>query len=167
MRKRRSPNDPPTFECEQCHRTVPYTWMGRTGFYYKQRFCSKTCHMIWRGANLPGEPGHVRKSDGYRSISLGGRNYGYAREHRLVMEAMLGRELLPHETIHHKNGNRADNRPENLELWTGRHGKGHRVVDQVEFAKETLKIYGEGPFDVSFIERGKADLLAAFPNCGI
>ena len=85
----------------------------------------------------------------------------------MVMEKMLGRPLRKDETIHHKNGRRDDNRPDNLELWSGRHGKGHRVADQVEFAKETIEIYGEGPFDVSFIERGKADLAAMFPELGI
>lgn len=57
------------------------------------------------------------------------------------MEAMLGRPLVRKETVHHKNGKRNDNRPENLELWTKAQPAGQRVADKVAFALEMLSLY--------------------------
>lgn len=57
------------------------------------------------------------------------------------MEAHLGRPLRPEETVHHKNGQRRDNRLSNLELWSSSHPKGQRVEDKVDWALEILGLY--------------------------
>jgi hypothetical protein len=76
--------------------------------------------MVWT-------PGHPRAS-----------TWNYVFEHILVMEELLGRHLLPSESVHHLNGVRDDNRPENLELWTRPQPPGIRVTDAVAWAREIL-----------------------------
>lgn len=97
--------------------------------------------------NSPLFKGDEKIRDGYRLIwapeNERKNKRGYALEHLVVMEKSLGRAVSVFETVHHKNGDRLDNRLENLELWSSRHPKGQRVRDLILYAKEILNEYGE------------------------
>ena len=87
-------------------------------------------HPSWKG-------GYVNP-DGYRMLWMNGKRIP---EHRFVMEQNLKRKLMQGETVHHKNGNRTDNRIENLELWVTHQPYGQRVDDVVTNAVEMLRRY--------------------------
>lgn len=66
---------------------------------------------------------------------------GYVLEHRQVIAHIIGRELLPNENVHHINGMRSDNRPENLQLWVSSQPSGQRVEDVLAWAKSIIHEY--------------------------
>lgn len=64
---------------------------------------------------------------------------GYVYQHREIVGEQLGRRLLKTESAHHKNGNKTDNRPENLELWFTGQPAGQRAEDLVAYATGILQ----------------------------
>lgn len=101
----------------------------------------ETHYSRWQKYGEPGTAEHRRAPNGEGWIDANGyraRRVNRRRrlEHHLVIEGILGRALLSHESIHHKNGIRTDNRPENLELWVTWPRYGQRVGDLLAFIGE-------------------------------
>lgn len=92
----------------------------------------------WKGGRTVSKlTGYVRvkRPDHPRAVN------GYVLEHMVVMEDAIGRYLLPGETVHHRNGQRADNALGNLELWAKSQPSGQRVTDLLEWAHELIALY--------------------------
>lgn len=121
----------------------------RVCFHRKPRWVYQGS-VTWRAGKVPGsckscskeKGGHIN-SKGYRAISLGSRKGKNKLEHRVIMEGILGRKLRKGETVHHKNGKRADNRKLNLELrMSGNHPRGWSLRQMREYLKTIPKRLG-------------------------
>lgn len=110
-------------KCLQCKSPI------KTG----RKYCGYPCankaqtgegHHSWKGGRYKTVRGYIRvRAIGNPSASPNGDMY----EHRLVMEQVLGRRLKRTEIVHHINGIKTDNRPENLVVTTqSKHAADHQ-----------------------------------------
>lgn len=90
---------------------------------------------VWKGGRLKTPSGYIQVTDWSHPRA---NKQGYVLEHIVVMEGKIGRRLLPRETVHHINGQRDDNAPDNLELWDSNHLSGQRVSEKLAFYEEQM-----------------------------
>jgi hypothetical protein len=106
----------------------------------------KLCNKHYKRLERNGHPLALKQKgftidQGYKKIRDMSRKTGYIMEHRVIMEQHLGRKLTDNENVHHINGDRSDNRIENLELWNTSQPKGQRVEDKIQYAIQILEQY--------------------------
>ena len=100
-------------------------------------------NVFWRGGRTTDKGGYILVRTQNTSCRTDRR--GYVREHRLVMEQKIGRQLLPTEVVHHVDGNTQNNHHSNLELFSS----------QAEHASVTMK----GKVAASRIEPARQKVL--------
>lgn len=133
------------------------------------------CNMHYKRIRKTGAAGDYQRlrarvgsgfdAKGYRVVRLDRREY---KEHRLIMEKMIGRPLRANENVHHLDGDKANNDPSNLELWVKTQPCGQRAMDRVRAALVLLKDYPDlvaraGHRLVALESQAATDLFATEP----
>jgi hypothetical protein len=139
-------------KCERCGKSA------LRSIFHKTRFCTRRCAVLaasgenrkaksgershlWSGGKIENRGYVLVHAPEHHSVQGTGRKY--VLEHRLVMEQTLGRNLEKHEQVHHKNGIRNDNSPENLELWRVQQPPGQRAHEQQHCPTCTCHLKGD------------------------
>lgn len=117
-----------TGKCENCGKAFV------KGKKAAGRFCSTACHYDYLcpiGTVRDGGSGYkiIKVPPNTPGAKRFGDRSGWMWEHRYVMQQVLGRPLAKNENVHHKNGRRDDNHPDNLELWKRSQPAGIRAAD--------------------------------------
>jgi hypothetical protein len=105
-------------------------------------FASERNRTKYLGSRHPAYKGGYKGKKGYIEVSVNGKK---VLQHRHLYEQHYGIKLLPHQNVHHMNGDRTDNRIENLELWDTSQPKGQRVDDKIKFYFELIEQYKDHP----------------------
>lgn len=128
-------------ECSYANCTVQVRALGLCQGHWSQQHKGKELTELRPRAV---EPEWKVRKDGYVQRSIPGKRQEF--QHRWVMEQSIGRPLRSEENVHHRNGLRDDNRPDNLELWVKKQPPGARVADRLAWAVSLLSEYGEVEF---------------------
>lgn len=116
------------------HTRVIKRWLEEQGIIFEARPARREQKANWKGGRFVTHYGYIMvalSADEQEKYQRPGKTQPwYMLEHRLIMSKSLQRPLHKEEHVHHINGDRTDNRIENLQLRTHYHGTGVRLCCQ-------------------------------------